>query len=202
MPRGAAVRAYIEADRLRDFEALLSRSPTAVRPSRCTKPAESGVTRIGHGFDAHRLVEGRRFILGGVAIPFETRVRSDIRMPTCSRTRSLTRCSAPPALGDLGGRFPDNEAKWKDADSMDVARACAREVHDAGYTVANVDATIVLQRPRLAPHIGRMRRNIAGRLGLTLERVSVKAKTSEEMGYTGDGTGIAAYAVALVETST
>lgn len=159
------------------------------------------MTRIGHGFDAHRLVEGRRLILGGVAIPFEKGALGHSDADVLAHAIADAVLGAA-ALGDLGSRFPDNEAKWKDADSMELLERCAREVHDAGYTVANVDSTVVLQKPRLAPHIGRMRRNIAGRLGLTLERVSVKAKTSEEMGYTGDGTGIAAYAVALVETST
>ena len=159
------------------------------------------MTRIGHGFDAHRLVEGRRLILGGVAIPFEKGALGHSDADVLAHAIGDAVLGAA-ALGDLGGRFPDDEAKWKDADSMELLERCVRELHDAGYVVVNVDATVVLQRPRLVPHIGRMRRNIAGRLGVALERVSVKAKTSEEMGYTGDGTGIAAYAVALVETST
>ncbi|HEY9085830.1 MAG TPA: 2-C-methyl-D-erythritol 2,4-cyclodiphosphate synthase [Candidatus Tyrphobacter sp.] len=156
--------------------------------------------RVGHGFDAHRLAEGRRLILGGVAIPFEkgTLGHSDADVLAHALADAMLGATA---LGDLGGRFPDSDPKWKDADSMLLLERCAREVHDAGYAVVNVDATIVLQRPRLAPHIERMRRNIAQRLGVAMDRVSVKAKTSEEMGYTGDGTGIAAYAVVLVETT-
>lgn len=157
------------------------------------------MTRIGHGFDAHRLVEGRRLVLGGVAIPFEkgTLGHSDADVLAHALADALLGAAA---LGDLGGRFPDSDPKWKDADSMELLERCAREVRDAGYAIGNVDATVVLQRPRVAPHINRMRRNVAQRLGVTIERVSVKAKTSEEMGYTGDGTGIAAYAVALIET--
>ncbi len=155
--------------------------------------------RVGHGFDAHRLVEGRRLVLGGVAIPFEkgTLGHSDADVLAHALADAMLGAAA---LGDLGGRFPDSDPKWKDADSMQLLERCAREVHDAGYVLVNVDATIVLQRPRLAPHIERMRRNVAQRLGVAIDRVSVKAKTSEEMGYTGDGTGIAAYAVALLET--
>lgn len=155
--------------------------------------------RVGHGFDAHRLIEGRRFILGGVAIPFERGPlgHSDADVLAHALADALLGAAG---LGDLGGRFPDNDVKWKDANSMMLLERCAGELRDAGYRIANVDATIVLQRPRLAPHIERMRRNLAGALGVQFDCVSVKAKTSEEMGYTGDGTGIAAYAVALVES--
>jgi 2-C-methyl-D-erythritol 2,4-cyclodiphosphate synthase len=155
--------------------------------------------RVGHGFDAHRLIEGRRFILGGVAIPFERGPlgHSDADVLAHALADALLGAAG---LGDLGGRFPDDDARWKDANSMMLLERCAAELRDAGYRIANVDATIVLQRPRLAPHIERMRRNLAGALGVQFDRVSVKAKTSEEMGYTGDGTGIAAYAVALVES--
>jgi 2-C-methyl-D-erythritol 2,4-cyclodiphosphate synthase len=103
------------------------------------------------------------------------------------------------ALGDLGAYFPDSDPKWKGANSMELLAACAAEVRKAGYAIVNVDATIVVERPKLAPYIAQMRENVAGRLGLDVGRVSVKAKTSEGMGYTGDGSGIAAYAVALIE---
>lgn len=156
--------------------------------------------RVGHGFDAHRLVEGRRLVLGGVSIPFErgTLGHSDADVLAHAIADAMLGAAA---LGDLGGRFPDSDPKWKDADSMVLLERCMRELHDAGYVLVNLDATVVLQRPRLAPHIERMRRNLSQRLGVAIDRVSVKAKTSEEMGYTGDGTGIAAYAVALVETT-
>ncbi len=155
--------------------------------------------RIGHGFDAHRLVEGRRFVLGGVPIPFEKGPLGHSDADVIAHALSDAVLGAA-ALGDLGGRFPDTDAQWKDADSMVLLERCAREIRDAGYLIANVDVTVVLQRPRLAPHIERMRRNVAHRLDLPFDRVSIKAKTSEEMGYTGDGTGIAAYAVALLES--
>ncbi len=155
--------------------------------------------RVGHGFDAHRLVEGRRFILGGVTIPFERGPlgHSDADVLAHAIADALLGAAG---LGDLGGRFPDDDARWKNADSMMLLASCAAELRDAGYEISNVDATIVLQRPRVAPHIERMRRNVAQRLAIPFASVSVKAKTSEEMGYTGDGTGIAAYAVALVES--
>ncbi|HUY41035.1 MAG TPA: 2-C-methyl-D-erythritol 2,4-cyclodiphosphate synthase [Candidatus Dormibacteraeota bacterium] len=157
------------------------------------------MTRIGHGFDAHRLVEGRRLVLGGVPIPFEKGSLGHSDADAIAHALSDAMLGAA-ALGDLGGRFPDTDARWKDADSMLLLERCAREIRDAGYRIANVDVTVVLQRPRLAPHIERMRRNVAQRLDLPFDRVSIKAKTSEEMGYTGDGTGVAAYAVALLES--
>lgn len=158
--------------------------------------------RIGHGFDAHRLVEGRRLILGGVDVPSEgigAFGHSDADVLAHALSDALLGAAA---LGDLGGHFPDTDARWKDADSMRLLEACAAEIGDAGFRIENVDATIVVQRPKLAPHIDEMRRNIAARLGLALSQVSVKAKTSEGMGYTGDGTGIAAYAVALLSLTT
>jgi 2-C-methyl-D-erythritol 2,4-cyclodiphosphate synthase len=154
--------------------------------------------RIGHGFDAHRLVEGRRLVLGGVEIEFEkgSLGHSDADVLAHALADALLGAAA---LGDLGGHFPDSDARWKDADSMDLLEFCAAEVRREGHRIANVDATIVMQAPRLAPHIARMRENLAQRLGLSLHQVSVKAKTSEGMGYTGDGSGVAAYAVALLE---
>ncbi len=104
------------------------------------------------------------------------------------------------ALGDLGTHFPDSDERWQDADSMELLARCAGFVRDAGLKIGNVDATVVVDRPRLAEHVAAMRANIAVRLGVTPERVSVKAKRSEGLGYTGDGSGIAAYAVACVES--
>lgn len=154
--------------------------------------------RVGHGFDAHRLVEGRKLILAGVDVPYERGAlgHSDADVVAHAISDALLGAAA---LGDLGGHFPDTDERWKNADSMELLHHCAAEVHRAGYRISNVDATIVVQQPKLAPHIMRMRENVAGRLGLSLGQVSVKAKTSEGMGYTGDGSGIAAYAVALLE---
>jgi 2-C-methyl-D-erythritol 2,4-cyclodiphosphate synthase len=154
--------------------------------------------RIGHGFDAHRLVEGRKLIVGGVDVPYERGALGHSDADVLAHAISDALLGAA-ALGDLGGHFPDTDQRWINADSMELLHHCAAEVHREGYRISNIDATIIVQQPKLAPHIMRMRENIAGRLGLSLGQVSVKAKTSEGMGYTGDGSGIAAHAVALLE---
>jgi 2-C-methyl-D-erythritol 2,4-cyclodiphosphate synthase len=153
--------------------------------------------RVGHGFDAHRLVLGRKLMLGGVEIPSHVGAlgHSDADVVCHAISDALLGAAA---LGDLGGHFPDSDPQWKDADSLVLLEACIQRVREAGYTVNNVDATIVVDKPKLAPYIGAMRETLATRLGIALECVSVKAKTSEGMGYTGDGTGIAAYAVAMI----
>lgn len=154
--------------------------------------------RVGHGFDAHRLVEGRALVLGGVRVPHSTGAlgHSDADVLAHAIADALLGAAA---LGDLGGRFPDSDERWRGADSMELLALCAAEVDRAGYRVGNVDSTIVVQQPKLAGFIPAMRENLAARLGVDVERVSVKAKTSEGMGYTGDGSGIAAYAVAAIE---
>lgn len=151
--------------------------------------------RIGHGFDAHRLVEGRALILGGVRVPFERGAlgHSDADVLAHALADALLGAAA---LGDLGQRFPDSDPRWKDADSMDLLARCAAAVREAGYAIVNVDATILVDRPKLAPFVARMRENIASKLSVSVESVGVKPKSSEGMGYTGDGSGIAAYAVA------
>lgn len=156
--------------------------------------------RIGHGFDAHRLVEGRKLILAGVEIPHETGAlgHSDADVVAHAVSDALLGAAA---LGDLGERFPDTDERWKGADSMKLLARCVEDVRDAGYTVSNIDATVVVQRPKLAPYIAQMREKLARTMGLETAQVSVKAKTSEGMGYTGDGSGIAVYAVALIEKS-
>ncbi|MBV9056944.1 MAG: 2-C-methyl-D-erythritol 2,4-cyclodiphosphate synthase [Candidatus Eremiobacteraeota bacterium] len=155
--------------------------------------------RIGHGFDAHRLVEGRALMLGGVRIPFDrgSLGHSDGDVLAHAIADALLGASA---LGDLGSRFPDSDPRWKDADSMELLGQCADAVRSAGFTVVNVDATIVVERPKLAPFIQTIRENVASRLGIEPTCVGVKAKTSEGMGYTGDGTGIAAHALALLSS--
>ena len=154
--------------------------------------------RIGHGFDAHRLVEGRPLILGGVAIAFERGAmgHSDADVLAHAVCDALLGAAA---LGDLGAHFPDTDPRWKGADSMELLASCVSELRAAGFAAVNVDATIVVERPKLAPYIAHMRQNVAARLGLGVDAISVKAKSSEGMGYTGDGSGIAAYAVALIE---
>jgi 2-C-methyl-D-erythritol 2,4-cyclodiphosphate synthase len=155
------------------------------------------VTRVGHGFDVHRLVAGRPFILGGIAIPHETGPLGHSDADVLAHAISDALLGAC-ALGDLGGHFPDTDPQWKDADSMRLLSAVHELAVRHGFTLANVDATVVVQRPKLAPYLDDIRERIAEVLAIDIGRVSVKAKTSEGLGYTGDGTGIAAYAVALV----
>ncbi|MBV9973390.1 MAG: 2-C-methyl-D-erythritol 2,4-cyclodiphosphate synthase [Candidatus Eremiobacteraeota bacterium] len=154
--------------------------------------------RVGHGFDVHRLVEGRRLVLGGADVPFERGVlgHSDGDALTHAVADALLGAAA---LGDLGKHFPDTDVRWKDARSIDLLRMCAQSVRDAGFTILSVDSTVVLERPKLAPHIQTMRENIARALDIPAGNVSVKAKTSEGLGFTGDGSGVAAYAVAVLE---
>ena len=154
--------------------------------------------RVGYGFDAHRLAKGRKLILGGVQIESDAGALGHSDADVLAHAVSYALLGAA-ALGDLGARYPASDARWKDADSMELLAQCAAEVKRAGFRIANVDATIVVESPRLAPHVGRMRENLAQRLELSLAQVSVKAKSSEGLGYTGDGTGIAASAVALLE---
>jgi 2-C-methyl-D-erythritol 2,4-cyclodiphosphate synthase len=156
--------------------------------------------RIGHGFDAHRLVEGRPFVLGGIEIPFERGPLGHSDADVLAHAISDALLGAC-ALGDLGKHFPDTDERWKGADSMRLLAACADMVRERGYAVGNLDATIVVQAPKLAPHLERIRANVAAVLRIETDAVSVKAKTSEGMGYTGDGTGIAAYAVACLTRS-
>ncbi len=157
------------------------------------------MTRIGHGFDAHRLVDGRRMMLGGVHVPFERGPLGHSDGDVLAHAIADAILGAA-SLGDLGAHFPDTDAKWKDANSLDLLAHCAGLVREAGFAIANVDATVVVERPKLAPFIELMRANVAAHLGLAIDCVSIKAKSSEGMGYTGDGSGIAAYAVVLIES--
>jgi 2-C-methyl-D-erythritol 2,4-cyclodiphosphate synthase len=158
------------------------------------------LTRVGQGFDAHRLVEDRALVLGGVEIPFERGAlgHSDADVLAHALCDALLGAAA---LGDVGGRFPDTDPRWKDADSMELLASCAREVRAAGWQIGNVDATIVVERPKLAPFVEQIRANVAARLQIEPACVSVKAKTSEGMGYTGDGRGIAVYAIAALDVA-
>jgi len=160
----------------------------------------SGAMRVGHGFDAHRLVEGRPFVLGGVRIPFERGPLGHSDGDALAHALADAILGAC-ALGDLGAHFPDTDPRWKDADSLELLAACAELARGAGYAIGNVDVTVVVQAPRLAPHLAAIRSRLAETLRIDPANVSVKAKSSEGMGYTGDGTGIAAYAVALLERS-
>ena len=154
--------------------------------------------RIGHGYDVHRLVEGRKLILGGVEIPWEKGLlgHSDADVLTHALMDALLGAAA---LGDIGKLFPDSDARYAGADSVELLREVTRRLREAGYRVGNVDCTIIAQRPKLAPHIPLMRERLAEAMGISASQVSVKATTEEGLGFSGEGLGIAAHAVALIE---
>ena len=154
--------------------------------------------RIGHGYDVHRLVEGRKLILGGVEIPWEKGLlgHSDADVLTHALMDALLGAAA---LGDIGKLFPDSDERYEGADSVELLRTVRQVLKDAGYCVVNVDCTVIAQRPKLAPHIPLMREKLAAAMEVELDRVSVKATTEEGLGFTGEGLGIAAHAVALIE---
>ncbi len=153
--------------------------------------------RIGEGYDVHRLVENRRLILGGVDIPYEKGLlgHSDADVLVHAVMDALLGAAA---LGDIGRLFPDTDPRYEGADSLLLARETARALRDAGYEIGNVDATVIAQRPKLAPYIDTMRQNIADALGVEKNAVSVKATTEEKLGFTGSGEGMAARAAALI----
>jgi 2-C-methyl-D-erythritol 2,4-cyclodiphosphate synthase len=153
--------------------------------------------RVGHGFDAHRLVDGRPFVVGGVTIPFERGPLGHSDGDTLTHAICDALLGAA-ALGDLGAHFPDTDLQWKGVDSLTLLAAVHEQLVRHGWTIGNIDATVVVQTPKLSPHIAAMRDTLAETLTLDIAKISVKAKTSEGMGYTGDGSGIAAYAVALL----
>jgi len=154
--------------------------------------------RIGHGYDVHRLVSGRPLVLGGVTIPSPVGLdgHSDADVLTHAIIDAILGAAAQ---GDIGALFPDTDAEWKDADSIGLLKAVAALVGAAGFSVGNVDATVVLQRPKLRPHIDAMRQRLAEALDVEIGRVSVKATTGEGMGFVGTGEGAAAHAVCLLE---
>jgi 2-C-methyl-D-erythritol 2,4-cyclodiphosphate synthase len=154
--------------------------------------------RIGQGFDVHALVEGRKLIVGGVHIPhykgLEGHSDADVLLhAVCDALLGAA------ALGDIGRHFPDSDEKYRGADSRALLRAVAAEVKKAGFRVVNVDATILAQAPRMAPHMPKMVANIAADLGLAESAVNVKATTTEQLGFVGRGEGMAAQAIALLE---
>lgn len=153
--------------------------------------------RIGQGFDVHQLVMGRKLIIGGVDIPYELGLlgHSDADVLLHAICDALLGAAA---LGDIGKHFADTDAKYKDIDSRILLRDVAQKIGKLGYRVANVDATIIAQAPKMAPHIPRMVSNIAADLGIAPGAVNVKATTTEHLGYTGRGEGIAAQAVVLL----
>ena len=154
--------------------------------------------RIGHGYDVHRLVEGRKCIIGGVEIPYEKGLlgHSDADVLLHAVMDAVLGAMA---AGDIGKLFPDNDPTYKGADSLLLTRRVAEVMAERGYRLGNVDATIIAQAPKMAPHIPLMRENIAAAFGVDIDRVSVKATTEEKLGFTGSGEGIAAHAVCLLE---
>ena len=154
--------------------------------------------RIGHGYDVHRLVEGRKLILGGVEIPYEKGLlgHSDADVLTHAVMDALLGAAC---LGDIGRHFPDSDDRFLGADSLELLRQVCAMLDDKGYRVGNVDVTVIAQRPKLSGFIPAMRENLAAVMGLSPEDVNVKATTEEKLGFTGEGLGIAAHAVALIE---
>jgi 2-C-methyl-D-erythritol 2,4-cyclodiphosphate synthase len=152
------------------------------------------VVATGIGWDSHRLVEGRPLILGGVAIPFERGLagHSDADVLAHAVIDALLGAAG---LGDIGEHFPDTDARWAGADSLALLRAVVALVGEAGQAVANVDSTVVMERPKLGPHRAQIRASLAAALGVAVERVNVKASTGEGMGFVGRGEGVAALAV-------
>ncbi|MES2024989.1 MAG: 2-C-methyl-D-erythritol 2,4-cyclodiphosphate synthase [Pseudomonadota bacterium] len=153
--------------------------------------------RIGQGYDCHALVEGRKLIIGGVTIPHTTGLlgHSDADVLLHALTDALFGAAA---LGDIGRHFPDTAVEFAGADSRMLLREAVKRVAAAGFSIGNVDATIIAQKPKMAPHIPGMVANIAEDLGLAIDQVNIKAKTNEKLGYLGREEGIAAEAVALI----
>ena len=154
--------------------------------------------RIGHGYDVHKLVEGRKLIMGGVEIPYEKGLlgHSDADVLLHAISDALLGAAA---LGDIGKLFPDTDPQFKGADSLVLMAEVYRNIAEKGYKVVNVDATIIAQRPKMRSYIDTMRNNIAKTLNVDIDCINVKATTEEGMGFTGEGMGISAHAVCLID---
>ena len=153
--------------------------------------------RIGHGYDVHRLVEGRKLILGGVEVPYEKGLLGHSDADVLAHA-VMDAVLGAAALGDIGKLFPDTDPAFKGADSRELLREAWRRIQAKGYTLGNVDVTIIAQAPKMLPHIPQMRIFIAEDLGCHMDDVNVKATTTEKLGFTGRGEGIACEAVALL----
>ena len=153
--------------------------------------------RIGHGYDVHKLVTGRKLILGGVTIPHETGLLGHSDADVLAHAVSDALLGAA-ALGDIGGFFPDNDPKYQDADSIELLRQVCVELYDRGYAIENIDATVIAQAPKLKPYIEQMRKNLAQACDINVNQISVKATTEEHLGFTGRKEGIAVHAVCLI----
>ena len=154
--------------------------------------------RIGHGYDVHRLVADRKCIIGGVDVPYEKGLlgHSDADVLLHAIMDAVLGAMA---AGDIGHLFPDNDPAYKGADSLALTRRVAALMAERGYRLVNIDATVIAQAPKLAPHITTMRSRIADAFGVPIENISVKATTEERLGFTGSGEGIAAHAVCLID---
>lgn len=153
--------------------------------------------RIGHGYDVHRLVPDRKLILGGVAIPYDLGLlgHSDADVLTHAVMDALIGAMG---LGDIGKHFPDSDERYRGIDSLKLAERVAVLLRENGFTVSNIDATVVAQSPKLAPYLPQMKENLATVFSIPAQRVNVKATTEEHLGFTGSGQGIAAHAVCLI----
>lgn len=154
--------------------------------------------RIGHGYDVHRLTEGRKLILGGVEIPYEKGLlgHSDADVLVHAIMDAMLGALA---LGDIGKHFPDTSPEYEGADSIALLKKVTEIIAENGYAVGNIDSTVIMQSPKLAPHIEKMRENIAAAVGCEISQISVKATTEEKLGFTGSGEGAAAHAVCVLE---
>lgn len=154
--------------------------------------------RIGHGYDVHRLKEGRKLILGGVQIDYTLGLdgHSDADVLCHAITDAILGAAK---MGDIGLLFPDTDMSFKDADSVELLRTAVKAVNNKGYKVVNIDATIIAQRPKLRPFIDKMCENIADACGVDIDAVNVKATTEEGLGFSGEGLGMAAHAVCLID---
>ncbi|MBQ8783028.1 MAG: 2-C-methyl-D-erythritol 2,4-cyclodiphosphate synthase [Clostridia bacterium] len=153
--------------------------------------------RIGHGYDVHKLTENRRLIIGGVEIPYEKGLlgHSDADVLLHAISDALLGAAA---LGDIGGMFPDNDPQFKGADSLVLLKKVVNALYEKGFTVGNVDATIIAQNPKMKPHIEAMRKNVADACNVDISRINIKATTEEWLGFTGAGEGISAHSVCLI----
>ena len=154
--------------------------------------------RIGHGYDVHRLAEGRKLILGGVEIEWDRGLlgHSDADVLTHALMDAMLGAAA---LGDIGKLFPDNDPAYSGADSIELLKKVNALLKEHGYALVNADCTVIAQRPKLAPYIGQMRSTIATALGVNTDDISIKATTEEKLGFTGEGLGISAHAVVLID---
>lgn len=157
------------------------------------------MSRIGFGFDVHRLEEGRKLILGGVEIPFEKGLlgHSDADVLLHAICDALLGAAA---LGDIGKHFPDSDVRYKGISSLELLSHVGKLLKQNGYSIGNIDSTLVLERPKIAPYSDAMKKNIAAALGLAEEKVSIKATTNEGMGFIGVGEGAVAYAVTSIDS--